>query len=57
MEHDYLIHFRGMNNTDEYYLAITDDGRVFYSATDQSIAPSVNWKLVSIDENALRCYH
>ncbi|MEJ2114939.1 MAG: hypothetical protein P8X88_02580 [Gammaproteobacteria bacterium] len=57
MEHDYLMHFRGTDNTDEYYLAVTYDGRIFYSATDQSVAPNVNWKLVSIDESAIRYYH
>ena len=57
MEYDSLMFFKGSNSFDDYFLAVTKDGQLFYSTADSSNTPVEDWKLVSLDENALRVLH
>ena len=57
MEYDSLTFFKGSDNLDDYFLAVTRNGQLLYSTAEKSNTPSFDWKLVSIDEAALRVLH
>ncbi len=57
MEYDSLMFFKGSNSFDDYFLAETKNGQLFYTTADQLNTSSFDWKLVSVNEDALRVYH
>ena len=57
MEYDCLMFFKGADSFDDYFLAVSKDGQLFYSTADSSNTPIDDWKLVSIDETTLHVLH
>lgn len=52
-----LMYFEESDTFNDYYLALTENGQVYYSVTDDTIKPNVEWKLVSVDEKTLSVIH
>ena len=52
-----LMYFEKSDTSNAYCLALTENGQVYYCVADEDMKPNGEWKLVSLDENAMSVLH
>jgi hypothetical protein len=52
-----LMYFQNNGIVNDYFLALTESGQVYYGVSDEAVTPTIKWKLVNIDEKALSVLH
>ena len=57
MNDDNLVYFDRLGECPACIIALTKDGLMYYTKTDESSQPDVHWKLVHMNEDAIKLVH
>lgn len=57
MNEDSLIYFDSSDDFNAYILAVSNDGLLYYTRTDDSSKPKTDWKVVFMNEDAIKVIH